>query len=109
MLRVSWWVDLSLAPPQGQYRTALYNHWVKNLMMHHVPHTSEPTLIGTLGNPVKIRSWQVHTQGDWSNWTGPVAWSKLGQGPPTSIPPSFLDLLRGASPEPTQAQQEGGG
>ncbi|XP_035886761.1 dynein heavy chain 1, axonemal isoform X2 [Phyllostomus discolor] len=48
-----------LGPFTGQYRTVLYSHWVKQLMIHHVPHTSEPTLIGTLGNPVKIRSWQI--------------------------------------------------
>ncbi|XP_023393798.1 dynein heavy chain 1, axonemal [Pteropus vampyrus] len=48
-----------LGPFTGQYRTVLYNHWVKQLEIHHVPHTSEPTLIGTLGNPVKIRSWQI--------------------------------------------------
>lgn len=54
-------VALSLASPQGQYRTVLYDHWVKQLTRHKVPHTWEPTLIGTLGNPVKIRSWQVPT------------------------------------------------
>ncbi|XP_008570797.1 PREDICTED: dynein heavy chain 1, axonemal [Galeopterus variegatus] len=48
-----------LGPFTGQYRMALYHQWVKQLTIHHVPHTSEPTLIGTLGNPVKIRSWQI--------------------------------------------------
>uniref|UniRef100_H0V0D2 Dynein axonemal heavy chain 1 n=1 Tax=Cavia porcellus TaxID=10141 RepID=H0V0D2_CAVPO len=48
-----------LGPFTGQYRTALYDQWVKQLTVHQVPHTSEPTLIGTLGNPVKIRSWQI--------------------------------------------------
>ncbi|XP_058931925.1 dynein axonemal heavy chain 1 [Kogia breviceps] len=48
-----------LGPFTGQYRTVLYDSWVKQLTTHHVPHTSKPTLIGTLGNPVKIRSWQV--------------------------------------------------
>lgn len=43
---------------QGQYRTVLYDSWVKQLVAHHVPHSAEPTLIGT-GNPVKIRSWQI--------------------------------------------------
>lgn len=52
-------VALSLASPQGQYRTVLYDSWVKQLTTHHVPHTSEPTLIGTLGNPVKIDQIQV--------------------------------------------------
>ncbi|XP_062056155.1 dynein axonemal heavy chain 1 [Lepus europaeus] len=48
-----------LGPFTGQYRSVLYNQWVKQLMIHQVPHTTEPTLIGTLGNPVKIRSWQI--------------------------------------------------
>nr|XP_031542333.1 dynein heavy chain 1, axonemal isoform X7 [Vicugna pacos] len=48
-----------LGPFTGQYRTVLYDSWVKQLTTHHIPHTSEPTLIGTLGNPVKIRSWQI--------------------------------------------------
>uniref|UniRef100_A0A8C0W387 Dynein axonemal heavy chain 1 n=1 Tax=Castor canadensis TaxID=51338 RepID=A0A8C0W387_CASCN len=48
-----------LGPFTGQYRTALYDQWVKQLTTHQVPHSSEPTLIGTLGNPVKIRSWQI--------------------------------------------------
>nr|XP_054101684.1 dynein axonemal heavy chain 1 isoform X2 [Callithrix jacchus] len=48
-----------LGPFTGQYRTMLYDSWVKQLKSHNVPHTSEPTLIGTLGNPVKIRSWQI--------------------------------------------------
>lgn len=80
-------MDLSLASPQGQYRTVLYSHWVKQLMIHHVPHTSEPTLIGTLGNPVKIRSWQVPALGGWNNWPGPVASCKLHQDPPVSLHP----------------------
>uniref|UniRef100_A0A452QQ37 Uncharacterized protein n=1 Tax=Ursus americanus TaxID=9643 RepID=A0A452QQ37_URSAM len=32
---------------------------LSQLTRHKVPHTAEPTLIGTLGNPVKIRSWQI--------------------------------------------------
>ncbi|EDL24804.1 mCG3819, partial [Mus musculus] len=48
-----------LGPFTGQYRTTLYEYWVNQLTVHHVPHTSKPTLITTLGNPVKIRSWQI--------------------------------------------------
>ncbi|XP_006892361.1 PREDICTED: dynein heavy chain 1, axonemal [Elephantulus edwardii] len=48
-----------LGPFTGQYRTTLYDYWVNQLKTHQVPHTAEPTLIGTLGNPVKIRSWQI--------------------------------------------------
>lgn len=52
-------VALSFTSLQGEYRTSLYDQWVKQLTVHHVPHTSKPTLITILGNPVKIRSWQV--------------------------------------------------
>ncbi|KAK7819786.1 hypothetical protein U0070_012392 [Myodes glareolus] len=48
-----------LGPFTGQYRTTLYEQWVRHLTVHHVPHTAKPTLIATLGNPVKIRSWQI--------------------------------------------------
>lgn len=68
---------------QGQYRTTLYDQWVKQLTIHHVPHTSKPTLIATLGNPVKIRSWQVTIR----RWQGVLpaggAWSLL---PPSHSP-----------------------
>jgi ABC-type sulfate transport system substrate-binding protein len=77
-------VVLSLASPQGQYRTALYDQWVKQLTTHQVPHSSEPTLIGTLGNPVKIRSWQVPTLG--------TAMTRPDPKTPTSILPSFLPV-----------------
>ncbi|EMP33877.1 Dynein heavy chain 1, axonemal [Chelonia mydas] len=48
-----------LGPFTGQYRTALCEDWLKKLEEHNVPHTSEPSLISTLGDPVKIRSWQI--------------------------------------------------
>lgn len=102
-------VALSLVSLQGQYRTVLYDSWVKQLMAHHVPHTAEPTLIGTLGNPVKIRSWQVPTLGVWSNRAGPTMCSGLGQEAPASLLPSLLGLLRAAFPEPAWGQSEAGG
>ena len=83
-------VAQSLMSLQGQYRMVLYDSWVKQLVAHHVPHTAEPTLIGTLGNPVKIRSWQVPTLGGWSNWAGPAVCS--GLGPPASHPLSWVCL-----------------
>ncbi|KAH1168316.1 dynein axonemal heavy chain 1 [Mauremys mutica] len=48
-----------LGPFTGQYRTALCEDWLKKLEEHDVPHTREPNLISTLGDPVKIRSWQI--------------------------------------------------
>lgn len=46
-------------PLQGHYRNSLYDEWISKLETYNVPHTKEPNLIGTLGDPVKIRSWQV--------------------------------------------------
>ncbi|XP_036594745.1 dynein heavy chain 1, axonemal [Trichosurus vulpecula] len=48
-----------LGPFTGQYRISLCELWLEQLSRFEVPHTKEPTLIGTLGNPVKIRSWQI--------------------------------------------------
>lgn len=35
--------------------------WLHHFKELNVPHTDEPNLISTLGDPVKIRSWQVRT------------------------------------------------
>ncbi|XP_048343305.1 LOW QUALITY PROTEIN: dynein axonemal heavy chain 1 [Sphaerodactylus townsendi] len=43
----------------GQYRISLFEEWINKLKVHQVPHTKEPNLIATLGDPVKIRSWQI--------------------------------------------------
>ncbi|XP_066453022.1 dynein axonemal heavy chain 1 isoform X2 [Eleutherodactylus coqui] len=48
-----------LGPFTGQYRTSLFEQWTKKLKDLEVPCTPEPALIGTLGDPVKIRSWQI--------------------------------------------------
>ncbi|XP_075039903.1 dynein axonemal heavy chain 1 [Mixophyes fleayi] len=48
-----------LGPFTGQYRTSLFEQWTKTLKDLKVPCTQEPSLIGTLGDPVKIRSWQI--------------------------------------------------
>ncbi|XP_060621830.2 dynein axonemal heavy chain 1 [Anolis sagrei] len=48
-----------LGPFTGHYRIALYEEWISHLDSHNVPHTKEPNLIATLGDPVKIRSWQI--------------------------------------------------
>lgn len=102
-------VAQSLVSLQGQYRTVLYDSWVKQLVAHHVPHSAEPTLIGTLGNPVKIRSWQVPTLGGWSSWAGSAVCSGLGQEAPACLPPSLLGLLRDAFPEAAWGRSEAGG
>lgn len=33
--------------------------WQDNLKENNVPHGDSVTLVGTLGDPVKIRSWQI--------------------------------------------------
>ncbi|XP_069062696.1 dynein axonemal heavy chain 1 [Pleurodeles waltl] len=48
-----------LGPFTGQYRSALCEDWMKTLKEHGVPCTEDPTLISTLGDPVKIRTWQI--------------------------------------------------
>ena len=36
--------------------------WLQCFKKLNVPHTDEPNLINTFGDPVKIRSWQVGTR-----------------------------------------------
>ncbi|OCT85694.1 dynein heavy chain 1, axonemal [Xenopus laevis] len=48
-----------LGPFTGPYRISLFNQWTKRLNELKVPCSQEPSLIGTLGDPVKIRSWQI--------------------------------------------------
>uniref|UniRef100_A0A8C2TLH0 Dynein axonemal heavy chain 1 n=1 Tax=Coturnix japonica TaxID=93934 RepID=A0A8C2TLH0_COTJA len=48
-----------LGPFTGQYRVALCNEWLSKFSENNIPHTEEPNLISTLGDPVEIRSWQV--------------------------------------------------
>ncbi|KAM8930485.1 dynein axonemal heavy chain 1 isoform 1-T1 [Pelodytes ibericus] len=48
-----------LGPFTGPYRMSLFDQWTKKLKELKVPCTQEPSLIGTLGDPVKIRSWQI--------------------------------------------------
>nr|XP_021152153.1 dynein heavy chain 1, axonemal [Columba livia] len=48
-----------LGPFTGQYRVALCKEWMRQVSENNIPHTKEPNLISTLGDPVEIRSWQV--------------------------------------------------
>ncbi|XP_064422227.1 dynein axonemal heavy chain 1 [Latimeria chalumnae] len=48
-----------LGPFTGKYRVTMNEEWLTKLDYYGVPCTSEPNLIGTLGDPVKIRSWQI--------------------------------------------------
>uniref|UniRef100_A0A8C4NS28 Dynein, axonemal, heavy chain 1 n=1 Tax=Dicentrarchus labrax TaxID=13489 RepID=A0A8C4NS28_DICLA len=48
-----------LGPFTGKYRAAMADEWMQCFKELSVPHTDEPNLINTLGDPVKIRSWQI--------------------------------------------------
>ncbi|XP_049894014.1 dynein axonemal heavy chain 1 [Epinephelus moara] len=48
-----------LGPFTGEYRVAMAEEWLHCFKELSVPHTDEPNLISTLGDPVKIRSWQI--------------------------------------------------
>ncbi|KAM6256563.1 LOW QUALITY PROTEIN: dynein axonemal heavy chain 1 [Porphyrio hochstetteri] len=48
-----------LGPFTGQYRAALCEDWLRLLSENTIPHSREPNLPGTLGDPVEIRSWQI--------------------------------------------------
>ncbi|XP_071059360.1 dynein axonemal heavy chain 1-like [Pseudochaenichthys georgianus] len=48
-----------LGPFTGEYRAAMAEEWLQCFKKLNVPHTAEPNLINTFGDPVKIRSWQI--------------------------------------------------
>ncbi|KAI4880923.1 hypothetical protein NFI96_025448, partial [Prochilodus magdalenae] len=48
-----------LGPFTGEYRAAMVEEWLRGFKELQVPHTAEPNLINTLGDKVKIRSWQI--------------------------------------------------
>jgi dynein heavy chain len=37
----------------------MFDDWVKDLDTHKVPRTDDPSLISTMSDPVKVRSWQI--------------------------------------------------
>uniref|UniRef100_A0A8C7H2S6 Dynein axonemal heavy chain 1 n=1 Tax=Oncorhynchus kisutch TaxID=8019 RepID=A0A8C7H2S6_ONCKI len=48
-----------LGPFTGEYRSSMADEWLRGFKEQGVPHTEEPNLISTLGDKVKIRSWQI--------------------------------------------------
>ncbi|NXD64149.1 DYH1 protein, partial [Eolophus roseicapillus] len=48
-----------LGPFTGDYRISLCKEWLRQLSENSIPHTQEPNLISTLGDPVEIRSWKA--------------------------------------------------
>ncbi|KAK2152282.1 hypothetical protein LSH36_335g03002 [Paralvinella palmiformis] len=43
----------------GEYRHRMVTLWTESLDKNHVPHNTNCTLIDTLSDPVKVRSWQI--------------------------------------------------
>ncbi|XP_041639844.1 dynein heavy chain 1, axonemal [Cheilinus undulatus] len=48
-----------LGPFTGEYRAAMAEDWLQSFKELSVPHSEEPNLISTLGDPVEIHSWQI--------------------------------------------------
>ncbi|XP_076467072.1 dynein axonemal heavy chain 1-like isoform X2 [Babylonia areolata] len=48
-----------LGPFTGEYRHNMTQDWYKELDANKVPRTEDPSLITTMSDPVKIRSWQI--------------------------------------------------
>uniref|UniRef100_A0A8C7MG37 Dynein axonemal heavy chain 1 n=1 Tax=Oncorhynchus kisutch TaxID=8019 RepID=A0A8C7MG37_ONCKI len=48
-----------LGPFTVEYRSSMADEWLRGFKEQGVPHTEEPNLISTLGDKVKIRSWQI--------------------------------------------------
>ena len=45
---------------QGEYRNDLIQEWMIELKDVNIAHSHNCTLLGTLGDPVKIRNWQIY-------------------------------------------------
>ena len=56
---VSAGVVVYLGAFTGEYRTDLVRIWQEKLAQFNVPHSPSATLLSTLGDPVKIRGWQI--------------------------------------------------
>nr|XP_023655546.1 dynein heavy chain 1, axonemal [Paramormyrops kingsleyae] len=48
-----------LGPFTGEYRMSMVEDWLQTFKKLGVPHTDKPSLITTLGDRVRIRSWQI--------------------------------------------------
>ena len=44
---------------QGEYRTDMIESWISKLTEFSVPYNDSPSLVTTLSDPVKVRSWQI--------------------------------------------------
>ena len=51
---------LALTPLlQGEYRADMQAEWIIELDKFKVPRTEDPSLVSTMSDPVKVRSWQI--------------------------------------------------
>ncbi|KAF6028262.1 hypothetical protein EB796_013428 [Bugula neritina] len=48
-----------LGPFTGEFRNEMMSNWLKKLGETEVPHTDDPSIVSTLADPVKVRSWQI--------------------------------------------------
>jgi dynein heavy chain len=48
-----------LAPFTGEFRNELISSWINKLTSYQVQHDAHSSLVRTLGDPVKIRQWQI--------------------------------------------------
>ena len=44
---------------QGEYRVSMVEEWLTELRGLEIPHSDNCSLVPTLGDPVKIRNWQI--------------------------------------------------
>ena len=44
---------------QGEYRVSMVEEWLTELRGLEIPHSENCSLVPTLGDPVKIRNWQI--------------------------------------------------
>ena len=44
---------------QGEYRVSMVDEWLTELSRLEIPHSDNCNLVATLGDPVKIRNWQI--------------------------------------------------
>ena len=50
---------LSCLCDQGEYRAETTSQWMASLAKYKVPHNQGASLVETLSEPVKVRSWQI--------------------------------------------------
>ena len=52
-------MEILLLYLQGEYRVSMVEEWLTELRGLEIPHSDNCSLVPTLGDPVKIRNWQI--------------------------------------------------